>query len=65
MPNAYVPGHDPNAAGATPLRPFLYGATVTYACLPGYTGGGTIICQFHGQWSEGPTCIATGNNFIV
>ena len=59
-PSRVFNAYEPNAEGTTPAGRFRFGAVLTYNCLPGYSGGGSITCQVHGQWSYSPTCIATG-----
>ena len=35
---------------------FSYGDFVIYTCNHGYSGGGAMVCQTNGQWTQRPTC---------
>ena len=51
------PGYVPNAQRDRGTGQFPTGTVVTYTCIRGYQGTGSITCQPNGLWSSGkPTC---------
>ena len=50
------PGGIAHAARSEAHWPLSVGAKVVYTCNPCYIGGGTIVCQKNGQWTQKPTC---------
>lgn len=45
--------------------PYHVYSRIIYTCYTGFTGGGTIICERNGQWTEMPVCTGTYNELRI